>query len=72
LSDCKKSGCSKDNVRQYSNLSKIEFIHHELSEVIDPAFVKELHRKIAYKLFTQWLAERNLKKVADQELGKAV
>lgn len=44
--------------RQYNNLSEMEFIHHELNEVVDPAFVKELHKMIAHKLFILWLEER--------------
>lgn len=57
--------------RQYNDLSKVEFVHHELSEVVDPAFVKELHKMIAHKLFAQWLEERKKNDAIMQEGRKA-
>ena len=57
--------------RQYNDLSQVEFVHHELSEVVDPAFVKELHKMIAHKLFTLWLEERKLNEIAKFEDKKA-
>ena len=60
-----------DKTRQYNDLSKVEFVHHELNEVVDPAFVKELHKMIAHKLFILWLEERKLNEIAKLEDKKA-
>lgn len=57
--------------RQYNDLSKAEFVHHELKEAIDPAFVKELHKMIAHKLFTQWLEDRKQSETMLKEIPKA-
>lgn len=57
--------------RQYNNLSKVEFVHHELNEVIDPDFVKELHKMVAYKLFNQWLEERKMNEKIERDGRKA-
>ncbi len=58
------------NTRKYNNLSKVEFVHHELDEVIDPDFVKELHRMVAYKLFTLWLEERRIGDASQEKKEK--
>lgn len=59
------------NTRQYNNLSKVEFVHHELNEVVDPDFVKELHKMVAHKLFTLWLEERKRNEIVKLEVKKA-
>lgn len=56
---CKKEGLVPIKpARKYRDLSKIEIVHHELDETIDPAFVKELHKMVANKLFTLWKEQK--------------
>lgn len=57
--------------RRCRDLSKIDIVHHELDEVIDPEFVKDLHKMVANKLFSLWLEERKRNGVTKEAVRKA-